>query len=124
MTFTPEQLRQFAEAGGWQFKRRKADVVLVAPDGQETCSAFGPDPHATEVLVWGGLPDFPTNLAACFEVLNVVTDEWELQRSGKGFQTKYYPKNRVERIHGSIELKETDAIIAAVLAAKEANGRH
>ena len=99
MTFTPEQLRQFGEAGGWRLGNCDACRRLV-----ETW--HGPSGHCEQIF---DLPDFPNDLAACFEVARVV----------------YNASGRRLCLDTSKSLQETcGSIIAAVLAAKEANDRH
>ena len=85
MTFTPEQLRQFAEAGGWQYQ------AYVSTD----------------------LPDFPNDLKACFEVLERVCKDYDLRlRNGVVFVCTIYKPSDEWAETGTTK---QEAIIKAVL---------
>ena len=116
MTFTPEQLRQFAEAGGYKW--------YEDPTGADLNGFHWLHPNT---VLYEDLPDFPNDLAACFEVLEHLQVPYQLNRCHPDDVAQY----------GQYELaiytpfSETRngptkqaAIIAAVLAAKEANDRH
>ena len=91
MTFTPEQLRSFAEVGGWQYQ------AYVSTD----------------------LPDFPNDLAACFDVLDSFSMTWQLQKHNacSGYDVFVWKDGRL--VVATDKTKQA-AIIAAVLEAKEA----
>ena len=113
MTFTPEQLRQFAEAGGWI-------KIHANPDHP----AFGCPPNSKQLRA---LPKFLNDLAACFEVLEYVTRNlvahtptWFLTKRENidGIAEKTYRMEIGWNFIGFGNTKQ-EAIIAAVLAAKE-----
>lgn len=111
-TFTPEQLRIFAELGGW---RRGA---ISGKWHRPGCEALG-----FECACSPSSPDF-TDLAACFEVLEHFTDqrathpdgyEWSLSRVDGVYNCDIMVLGLGE---GDGDTKQA-AIIAAVLAASE-----
>ena len=99
MTFTPEQLRSFAEVGGWQYQ------AYVSTD----------------------LPDFPNDLAACFDVLEFKYVRYDLIVSAGGCSISLFDSDRnwfdmgmgPHWFLGPKGKTKQEAIIAAVLAAKE-----
>ena len=129
MTFTPEQLRSFAEAGGWSVVWKLDHYALTKPNG-EIVQGFADEGTSADIkrrIEIALLPDFPNDLAACFEVLEHVSQVYQLN--------KVHPDDVAQ--YGQYELAiytpfsptrngdtKQAAIIAAVLAAKEANDRH
>ena len=118
MTFAPEQLRQFAEAGGWTDITHEPSYRssgVIPNDGRRTL-----------------LPDFPNDLAACFEVLEFKYVRYDLIVSAGGCSISLFDSDRnwfdmgmgPHWFLGPKGKTKQEAIIAAVLAAKEANDRH
>lgn len=114
--WTPEQLKAFAEAGGWSERWLRLDSggdrpVWVPPNGDETR--------------YRRLEDFPNDLAACFEVLEKIHPDYRLMSVGARGSNFWVEVADVAgewvRPAGTYVFWATkqDAIIAAVLAAKD-----
>ena len=101
MTFTPEQLRRFAEAGGWTFNEKASNYQWTFDNYQ-----------------YKRLPDFPNDLAACFDVLECFCGkdyDYIVSRNYCDIVSGF-DSHSIADGHGS---DPRQAIIAAVLAAKE-----
>ena len=115
MTFTFEQLSQFAEAGGW--KEKLTDDLTDSGSGRMVSDVWvSPDGYLHD-----SLPDFLRNLAACFEVLEVVASEgWSLHCYKHQDGSIRYSLQMVSKwSSGPRGDTKQAAIIAAVLATKE-----
>lgn len=110
MTFTNEQLRKFAELGGWTL----GDDELWTP------------PQPADYFI-SALPDFLHNLPACFDVLERFCGEecYEVRRvdkssvawhRGHGYKCQVPMAKRGRWTEAAADTKES-AIIAAALAA-------
>ena len=107
---TTEMLRRFAEAGGYVQCDEPNECFWFMP-GKIKGSAFDAEP----------LPNFRTDLQACFDVADhVFTDYTLLKRNGMVYSfTGFRPS---EEFQGDAVAKQ-DAIILAVLKAAEGEAK-
>ena len=106
MTFTKEQLETVARAGGFS---RSAETVV---GGRSESIAVWTDANNKRYV---GLPDFPNDLQACFDVLEkVLGTNWSLhcQRDGR-----FWVQNGADYTAWEASLQSTkqNAILAAIL---------
>ncbi len=112
---TSEQLKKFAEAGGWV---HAGNCLHKTVDGEWHCFSFRPaDGYLTET------PEFLTDLPACFDVLERVCEQsnfgWRVERTDS-LRCLIFRRGLIVRdpaVGYSKAKTKQEAIILAVLAA-------
>lgn len=106
MTFSDEELKRFAELGGYVFHEAEAIDGEIYERRYWSKDGMGRE----------DLPDFPSGLAACFEVLEHFTHDYDLVVAEYSDRSLAYSV-RIRAFPRKFADTKQDAIIKAVLAA-------